>query len=88
MRKLGTLFHILITLVCGIIGFEWLAVAFFIGREHAQAEYRYIQTHGGKRYNCPWYCGFIPSAWDIKSILDWVLPAIVAVIFWFIPAKI
>lgn len=78
--------HVLITF--GFIGMVicfhlpewciWLAPGFFIGRELAQAEYRYIKTHGGKRANCPWYCGFLPSAWTLKSLLDWVLPLIVS----------
>lgn len=53
--------------------FFWPA-AFYFGREHAQAEYRYIQSHGGKRANCPWWCGFAPSAWTLKSLLDCLLP--------------
>lgn len=86
----GTLGHVLVTLVFGFIQPE-LSIAsaiFYFSREIAQAEYRYIETHGGFRYACPWYCGFLPESWTVKSILDWVLPAIVAVIFWFISAKI
>lgn len=48
--------------------------AFYIGREHAQAEYRHIKAHGGKRENCPWWCGLAPSAWTLKGLLDFLLP--------------
>lgn len=48
--------------------------AFFCGREHAQAEYRYIEANGGKRADCSVFCGFFPSAWPLKSLLDWILP--------------
>ena len=48
--------------------------AFYLGREVAQAEYRWIEAHGGKRANCPWWCGFLPGAWNAKSLLDWLLP--------------
>lgn len=76
---LGTIGHCLLTLVMLPIGF--LPVGFFLGREIAQAEYRYIQAHGGKRYNCPWYCGLIPSAWTIKGLLDWILPLVIVIIY-------
>ena len=52
--------------------------AFYLGREIAQAEYRYIEAHGRKRANCPWWCGFVPEAWTLKSLLDWILPLGVA----------
>jgi hypothetical protein len=52
-----------------------LGVGFFLGREHAQAEYRVIQKfYDGKRANMPWYGGFERRAWDKKSMLDWILP--------------
>lgn len=54
-----------------------LVSAFFAGREHAQAEYRVIQKfYDGKRANMPWYGGFEPRGWDLKSILDFVLPIV------------
>jgi len=78
--------HALITLVwcagCVLAGAPWpfyfWVPAFYIGREIAQSEYRYIQAHGGKRANCPWWCGFVPSAWTLKSLLDWALPLAVS----------
>jgi len=52
-----------------------------LGREHAQAEYRVIQTYyGGKRANMPWYGGFERRAWNVKSILDFVLPIVATTI--------
>lgn len=77
--------HAAITLVfCVIIlsfklpvGLVLIPVAFYIGREHAQAEYRYIEAHGRKRANCPWWCGFMPEAWTMKGIMDFLLPIIV-----------
>lgn len=63
---------------------NWVAmaipVAFYVGREIAQAEYRYIEKHGGTREKCPWYCGLVPEAWTVKSALDCLLPAAVAII--------
>lgn len=76
----GTIGHCLITLALSFIHIGFLSVGFFLGREIAQAEYRYIQANGGKRYDCPWYCGMIPSAWTLKSVLDWLLPMIIAII--------
>jgi hypothetical protein len=68
-----------------VVGFptgNWLAGAmlgcgFFIGREHAQAEYRAIEKYyNGKRAGMPEFEAFKPRNWDIKSILDFVLPII------------
>lgn len=78
---LGTLSHCLITFICCFVGIEWLCVGFYFGRELAQAEYRYIGAHGGKRYNCPWYCGFYKESWTLKGILDFILPLIIVILF-------
>ena len=80
--------HAAITLVfCVIIlsfklpvGLVLIPVAFYIGREHAQAEYRYIEAHGRKRANCPWWCGFMPEAWTMKGVMDFLLPTIVVML--------
>lgn len=63
-----------------------MAVAvFYMGREHAQAEYRTIYTnYGRKRANAPWWCGFEPRAWDWKSLFDWIVPVVVAIVASFI----
>lgn len=58
----------------------WLGAAsalFYMGREHAQAEYRWIEHYGaGRRANMPWWGGFDPKVWNLKSLTDWLLPAI------------
>lgn len=56
----------------GVIGSLW-----FIAREHTQAEYRWIAQHGaGKRANMPWWGGFDSRAWNLASLLDWLVPAL------------
>lgn len=70
--------------ICILIGLPWPAclwpAAFYMGRELAQAEYRYIEAHGKKRANCPWYCGIFLSAWTWKSFFDFVLPWVVGIV--------
>lgn len=72
----GTAAHVAVTLVCALASTwaGWAAAVAFVSREIAQAEYRYIDLHGGKRYDCPWWCGLHPSAWTLKALLDWLLP--------------
>lgn len=75
----------------GWLGEPWigavLIIAFFAGREHAQAEYRWVQEFGaGKRTNMPLWAGFDPRAWDSASFLiDLVLPGVAAVLAACIP---
>lgn len=70
-------------LVIGLIFGNWFAgacfgSAFYIGREFTQAEYRAIEhTYNGLRANMPWYGGFMPSAWTLKSLLDCLLPTVI-----------
>ena len=77
---------IAVQLVIGLITNDWFAgacfgSAFYIGREITQAEYRVIeQFYDGKRANMPWYGGFEPRAWELKSLLDWILPTVVCLI--------
>ena len=62
-----------IQLLIGICFGAWiiggmLPVAFFIGREHAQAEYRWIEKYGQwRRYNLRWYNVFDKRIWDVHS---------------------
>ena len=57
------------------------AIAYYLGREMAQAEYRIIQSrYAGKRANMPWYGAFKGRAWNRKSLLDWLLPTIFVVL--------
>lgn len=76
----GTAGHVTVTfavvLLCSELGI--MLTAFFFGRELAQAEYRYIEAHGGERYACPWYCGFMLEAWTLKAVFDWFLPLVAA----------
>lgn len=56
----------------GAIGCMW-----FIAREHTQAEYRWIAQFGaGKRANMPWWGGFDRRAWNLPSLLDWLVPVL------------
>ena len=68
-----------------LFGLSWPAMlwsaAYYFGREMSQAEYRYIEAHGKKRANCPWYCGLCTSAWTWKAVFDCFLPWLVGVIF-------
>lgn len=77
----GTIIHAFVTLSFCLIGLGWAAVAFYVGRELAQAEYRYIKAHGGKRSDSPWYCGVLYEAWTPKGVLDWLLPVVIATIY-------
>lgn len=56
---------------------------FFIAREHAQAEYRWIDMFGdGKRMNMPWWGGFDPRAWDVASLMDFAVPVVACLLIW------
>jgi hypothetical protein len=79
-------YALLFMAIIGLLTGNWLAgacfgSAFFLGREHAQSEYRVIQKYyDGKRANMPWYGGFEIRVWNLKSILDFGLPIIVTTI--------
>lgn len=60
------------------LGLPLFGAIFFLGREVAQAEYRYIEKYGGKRDAVPWWCAIYPEAWTVKAVLDWVGPLVVA----------
>lgn len=56
----------------GVMGCLW-----FLAREHSQAEYRWIAQFGkGRRDNMPWWGGFDWRAWDMASLLDWLVPVL------------
>lgn len=60
----------------------WIVSAFYIGREHAQAEYRAIEHYyGGLRGNGPWWIGFQRRAWTGKGLFDWLGPLFVVVAY-------
>jgi len=58
---------------------------FFLGRELAQAEYRYIEQYGkGLRANLPWYGSLLPKVWDFHSFFwNLILPVLVSLFFYF-----
>ncbi len=63
----------------------FLPAMFYLGREFTQAEYRYINQYcNKKRANMPWYAPFTKKAWNLKSMLDWVFPLVVSIIFFII----
>lgn len=72
----------------GFITGDWWAGAafgasFFIGREHAQAENRYIAANGGWRYRTPQppeLGALRASSWDLDSLLDWIAPSVAVLV--------
>jgi hypothetical protein len=81
-----SVYALLFMAIIGLLTGNWFAgacfgSAFFIAREHTQAEYRVIQKfYDEKRANMPRYGGFEIRAWSLKSILDFGLPIIVTTI--------
>jgi hypothetical protein len=81
------LLAVLAQAVIGLSTNNWWAgaafgAAFYLGREHAQAEYRWIKEFGdGKRANMPAWGGFDPRVWigNYSSIADWLVPTLVVV---------
>jgi hypothetical protein len=57
-------------------GGAFAAAAWAISREVTQAEYRWIEHHGGGlRANMPWWGGFDPIVWQkADPWLDWIVP--------------
>lgn len=89
--------HVLIALAfqvpIGVFTGNWWAgaafgAAIFFGREHAQAEIRYVKANGGNRYltpNSPEIGCLHPRYWNLDSVLDCTLPALaVALLAWII----
>ena len=62
-------------------GGAFTAAAWAIAREMTQAEYRWIEHHGGGlRANMPWWGGFDPIVWQkVDPWLDWIAPTLMAV---------
>ena len=76
-------FAVAIQIAIGLLSGDWWAGAaagafFFVGREHAQAEYRYISAFGGgRRINMPWWGGFDRRVWTkLDAWLDWLVPCV------------
>ena len=69
--------HLLIALaVQAVLGWLtgnwWVGAALMsgvlMGREHAQAEYKWIERYGqGRRANLPWWGWADPRVWDVHS---------------------
>ncbi|MBB3938684.1 hypothetical protein GGR39_000313 [Novosphingobium fluoreni] len=55
-----------------------LASGYFIGREIAQAEYRWIEMFGaGLRANMPWWAPFDRRVWlTLDQYVDWIGPVV------------
>jgi ATP:corrinoid adenosyltransferase len=69
--------------VVGLLTRQWcaggaLASCYFIGREVAQAEYRWIEAFGGGlRANMPWHAMFDPRVWQTPDqTADWLGPVV------------
>lgn len=84
-----TIIAVAIQLICAWITSNWwlgaaIGASFYIGREHAQAEYRIIYTnYGRKRANAPWWCGFDHRAWTVKDLASWAIPSFAVCLFAF-----
>lgn len=86
MNDLTPLYHGLIAAAFWLLGWlcgEPLAGAamgagVFIGREHAQAEYRWIKKFavGRRRVEMPWWGGFDYRVWKVADLLDMAAPMI------------
>ena len=61
-----------------------LACGYFIGRELAQAEYRWIEQFGvGLRANAPWWAALDPKVWTkADQIADAVGPIAATSLLW------
>jgi hypothetical protein len=56
-----------------------IAVAYFYGREFAQAEYRYMSKHNTNRSSMPWYAGFDYRNWTYDAMVNDLLFPVAAV---------
>ena len=72
---------VLVTVGCVFgYGIESLLMVsgFWAGREHSQAEYRYMSAHGINRSSLKWYDGFKLESWNYDSFVnDLVIPIVV-----------
>ncbi|ELL7344207.1 hypothetical protein Q4K99_000608 [Escherichia coli] len=94
MLDISPLLHAVIAVVIqmtsGFLLGEWAAggaigCMWFIAREHTQAEYRWIAQFGaGKRANMPWWGGLSWRAWNLPSLLDWLVPVLACAVVYFV----
>ena len=62
---------------CGLYALLVMA-GFWTGREHSQAEYRYMSAHSINRSNLKWYDGFKLESWNYDSFVnDLIIPIVV-----------
>ena len=87
---MGTISHILITIAVMIaaylLGYSVviagvMAVAYYLGREMAQAEYHYMSIKRISRAAAPCCMVLKREAWTTKGVLDWALPAGAVVVY-------
>lgn len=90
MTGFGVFEHALVAVILqaliGVATGRWWAGAalvsgYFIGREVAQAEYRWIEQYGqGLRVNLPWNAVFDSRVWQTADqIADWLGPLIATI---------
>ena len=81
-HSLITIGVVLVATLLGMGLYGLLAMAgFWLGREHAQAEYRYMKLHSINRDKLKFFDGFKCEAWNYGSFVDdLVLPAFVGII--------
>ena len=81
---MGTISHVLITIAVMIVAYLLgysvviagaLTVAYWLGREVAQAEERYMAMKRISRAMAPCCMVLKREAWTVKGILDWAMPA-------------
>lgn len=62
-----------------------LIVGFWLGREHSQAEYRYMKLKGINRSQLGFFDGFKKEAWNLESFInDFFIPLLIAVLIGFL----
>lgn len=75
---------VLVTVGCVFgYGIETLLIVggFWFGREHSQAEYRYMKLKGISRSELSFFDGFRKEAWSKDSFLnDFVIPILVGLL--------
>ena len=82
-----TIIALVMQAILGLLTGDWwigaaFGAAFFLGREHAQAEERYIEANGGSRYHtpvAPEWAVFNLRWWDRDALLDWITPTVAVV---------
>ena len=84
-----TIITAVLVAVCCVIGYgiEALLVisGFWFGREHSQAEYRYMKLKGINRSKLGFFDGFRKEAWSKDSLInDLILPVILGSIILFL----